>query len=72
MTKMPRRFLRIHDIGTIGYSSFTIKHNFISLSDDFGLYVKSTYFFFIFTHAQVVLKYVKQKDSKHYSYILFL
>lgn len=29
-------------------------------------------FFFIFTHAQVVLKYVKQKDSKHNSYILFL
>lgn len=62
MTKMPRCFLRIHDIGTIGYSSFTIKHDFISLSDDFGLYVKSTYVFFIFTHAQVVLKYVKQKD----------
>lgn len=46
MTKMPRCFLRIHDIGTIGYSSFTIKHNFIALSDDFCLYVKSTYFFF--------------------------
>lgn len=28
--------------------------------------------FFIFTHAQVVLKYVKQKDSKHNFYILFL
>lgn len=29
-------------------------------------------FLFIFTHAQVVLKYVKQKDSKHNSYILFV
>lgn len=45
MIKMLRCFLRIYDIGTIGYFSFIIKYNFIFLFDDFGLYVKLIYFF---------------------------
>lgn len=46
MIKMLRCFLRIYDIGIIGYFSFIIKYNFIFLFDDFGLYVKLIYFFF--------------------------